>query len=77
MQLAVKEYFKDLRIEPVKNTQLVEVQFSSADPSLAAAVANSHADAYMQSILNAKLAITNSGAEWMVTRLESLKKKSG
>ena len=73
MYLAVMAYFENLAISPVKNTQLVEVKFSSPDPELAAAVVNAHADAYMQSILDAKLSITKSAEAWMSKRLDSLK----
>ncbi|QUM75748.1 polysaccharide biosynthesis tyrosine autokinase [Moritella sp. 24] len=73
MHFAVKKYFENLKVSPVKNTQLVEIKFSSSDPELAAAVANSHADAYFQSILDAKLSITKSAEKWMLTRLDNLK----
>jgi uncharacterized protein involved in exopolysaccharide biosynthesis len=42
---AVDTYLDKLRIEPVRMTQLVRVQFDSADPKLAARVAEAHAKA--------------------------------
>ena len=58
---------------PVRNTQLVDIHFESADPALAAQLANAHAEAYIDSTLEAKLSITQSAAEWMSSRLDRLK----
>jgi len=50
---AVDTYLDKLRIEPVRMTELVRVQFDSADPRLAARVAQAHAKAYIESTLEA------------------------
>src|SRR6267378_2527968 len=72
---AVDAYLDKLRIEPVRMTQLVRVQFESADPRLAARVAAAHAKAYIESTLEARADATRSATEWMATRLESLRKE--
>ena len=69
----VRVYREKLRVRPVTATQLVNIGFESADPELAARLANAHAEAYIESTLEAKLAITQSAAEWMSSRLERLK----
>ena len=71
----VAAYLKKLTIEPVRNTQLVRVQFDSADPKLAARVADAHAKAYIESTLDARVDATKSATEWMAVRLESLRKE--
>ena len=73
LRAQVRTYRANLQVAPVRNTQLVNVSFESADPELAARLANAHADAYIESTLEAKLAITQSAAEWMSSRLERLK----
>jgi capsular exopolysaccharide synthesis family protein len=65
----IKEYFRNLSIQPVRNTQLVHVHFESEDPALAARVANAHADAYIDSMVDARLTVTESAAAWMTERL--------
>src|SRR5450631_2734310 len=72
---AVEAYLVKLSIEPVRNTQLVRVQFDSADPKLAARVADAHAKAYIESTLEARANATKSASEWMATRVESLRKE--
>ena len=71
---AVDAYLARLSIEPVRNTQLVRIEFDSVDPQLAAKVADAHAKAYMDSTLAARADATKSASEWMAERVESLRK---
>jgi capsular exopolysaccharide synthesis family protein len=71
---AVDAYVGKLSIVPVQNTHLVRVQFNSADPNLAARVADAHAKAYIESTLDARANATKSAAEWLATRVDSLRK---
>jgi len=75
LQKVIKTYYRHLTIEPLLDTQLVNVHFESADPALASSVANSHAQAYIQSILDARIAVTDSAASWMLERLAGLQEK--
>ncbi|HEY6458480.1 MAG TPA: polysaccharide biosynthesis tyrosine autokinase [Steroidobacteraceae bacterium] len=71
---AIEVYLRKLRIEPVRDTQLVLVQFDSADPNLAARVSDAHAKAYINSTLDAHANATKSAAEWLATRVDGLRK---
>jgi succinoglycan biosynthesis transport protein ExoP len=71
----VDAYLGNLSIAPVRMTQLVRVQFDSADPKLAARVADAHAKAYIESTLEARANATRSAAEWLAGRVESLRKE--
>jgi capsular exopolysaccharide synthesis family protein len=71
---AVDAYVGKLSIVPVQNTHLVRVQFNSADPNLAARVADAHAKAYIDSTLNRRADATKSAAEWLAARVDSLRK---
>src|SRR5258705_3824480 len=55
---AVDAYLDKLRIEPVRMTQLVRVQFDSADPELAPSVADAHAQGYIESTPEARARTT-------------------
>lgn len=70
----VDEYLEHLSIYRVRGTQLIEVSYASADPRLAAAYANAHADAYIESIFDARLSVTQSASSWMGKRVEELRK---
>jgi capsular exopolysaccharide synthesis family protein len=69
LQAIIKEYFRNLSVQPVRNTQLVHVHFESEDPALAARVANAHAQAYIDSMVDARVTVTESAAAWMTERL--------
>jgi polysaccharide biosynthesis transport protein len=71
---AVDAYLDKLTIEPVRDTQLVRVQFDSADPDVAARVADAHARAYINSTLDVRANATKSAAEWLAARVDSLRK---
>jgi succinoglycan biosynthesis transport protein ExoP len=72
LQEVIESYYDKLTIEPIRNTQLVNLRFESEEPALAARVANSHAEAYIQSVLGAQAGVTDSAATWMLERLEGL-----
>ena len=71
----VDNYFDKLSIEPVRNTQLVRVQFDSPDPKLAASIANAHAKAYIANMLDVRADATKLATEWMGKRLEVLRQE--
>lgn len=68
----VGQFRQSLSIEPIPNTQLVKIHFESTDPALAALVANTMADVYIESHLEAKLGLTRKAASWLGERLGDL-----
>jgi succinoglycan biosynthesis transport protein ExoP len=69
---AIDAYYKSLTVEPVRNTQLVNIHFESIDPLLAASVANKHAEAYIDSVIDQRAGLTDSAASWMLERISGL-----
>lgn len=73
---AVYAKFESRRtIELVRLSQLVKVHFESADPNLAARVANELARQYIESDLNARYDMTRQASNWLQDRLADLKTK--
>lgn len=66
---------ENITISPVRKTQLVKIHFDSTSPKLAAAVANTMADVYIESHLEAKLEVTRKAADWLGGRVENLRDK--
>jgi polysaccharide biosynthesis transport protein len=66
---AIKAYDARLSVEPIRDTQLVRVYFESAQPELAARVANAHAQAYIRRMLTERVDVTESAGAWMAQRL--------
>lgn len=68
---------KRLRVEPIRNSQLVKIGFEAHDPKLAADVANAMAEGYIESTLDARVQVTRKASDWLGRRLEELKAKLG
>ena len=71
----VKAVMDAISIEPVRNSQLVEISFESPDAKLAAKVPNTLSDIYIESDLEAKLEKTKKAREWLNKRIDELRKK--
>lgn len=70
----IDHYLKGLWIGRVHDTEIVRVSYASEDPRLAAAYANAHTEAYIDSIIAARLSVTESALSWMGQRAEELRK---
>jgi capsular exopolysaccharide synthesis family protein len=64
-----------LTIAPVRNSRLVDVKFRSADPTLAAAVANALAEQYIQRNLQFKFQASKEATDWLTTQLAEQRKQ--
>lgn len=62
-----------LSIEPVRNSQLVRINFDSADPELAARVANAYADAFITSNIEGRFNASSYAKKYLEERLAELK----
>lgn len=71
----VSAFMSRLTISPVRKTQLVNINFEAFDPTLAAAVANTLANVYIESHLEARLEMTSVATDWLTRQLDSLKMK--
>ncbi len=63
----------NLSVSPIRKTQLVKVSFESSDPKLAALVANTVGEVYIESQMRAKMGITQQASSWLNTRLSELR----
>ncbi len=74
LMASVLEAFSErLSIEPIRNTQLVNIHFESEDPELAARVANRLADAYIEENLEQRYAASQKASSYLTDRLEGLR----
>ncbi len=69
----VDEFMLHLSIEPIRQTQLVKINFESYDRALTSRVANEMAKAYINSQTEARITLTQNAADWLSTRLGALK----
>ena len=64
-----------LSVAPLTDSRLVDIKFESADPAMAARVANGFAQAYIETELESKFAATKQAGDWLEARLEEQRKK--
>jgi len=69
----VDKFMLNVSIEPIRQTQLVKINFESYDRKLTAVVANAIAKAYIESQMEARVTLTQNAADWLSTRLGALK----
>jgi capsular exopolysaccharide synthesis family protein len=71
----VNAYLDMLDIEPMGESRLVNISFEGGDPTLAASMANTHAQAFIDKDLERKLSATEEAVKWLTGRLDELKEK--
>lgn len=62
-----------ISVDPIRQTQLVRISFESSDPKLAALVANTVGEVYIDNQMRAKMGITQQASAWLNTRLSQLR----
>ncbi len=65
----------NLTVEPVKDSRIVKIRYTSPDPELAAIIANAFADAYIAESLAVRSSTTQNASEWLEQQLAILEKK--
>jgi polysaccharide biosynthesis transport protein len=61
-----------LRIEPLRNSQIVRIHFQTPDPAMAAKLSNALAEAYIENTLESRLQMVRKATSWLSERIESL-----
>jgi len=69
----VGKFRKNLKVAPIRNSQLIEVTFESRDPELSATVPNKLANLYIYSDLDVRLNMTERATDSLTERMAELK----
>lgn len=75
LKRVVGQFSEDLQVQPIRNSQLVQISFTAQDRELAAKVPNALAEVYIESDLEAKVAMTQKASAWMSGRMGDLRTK--
>lgn len=73
--VALDRFRDDLTVNPIKNTRLVEVSFSSHDPQTAQAVTNEIVTKFIQNDYQQRYNATTRASEWLSSQLDGLYQK--
>jgi exopolysaccharide transport family protein len=74
-QQVLERFEEQLSIDPINRSRLVTIQFDSHDPELAARVANSLAENYVDQNLEGRWTATQKAADWLSQQLSGVKVK--
>lgn len=69
----VNDFLERLTVKPRLKTQLVDISFDAKDPQLARDIVNALGEAFIDAGLEARMEATRKAAEWLASRLQSLK----
>jgi capsular exopolysaccharide synthesis family protein len=72
---AIDAFLRALNVSPIRNSSLVDVRFASADPVMAAQVANTLARQYIEQNLEARFLSTKEASDWLGQQLAVERKK--
>lgn len=70
----IDEFLGGLNVVPVRNSQIVEIRYSSSDAVFAAQAANGAAKAYIQQTMEFKFSASKDAADWLSDRLAEQRK---
>ena len=71
----LQAYYDDLSVYPVEKSRIINIDFLSQDPELAAKVANAIADGYLMRQREAKQEQARSAGQWLSGEIESMRQK--
>jgi len=71
----LEAFYDRLNVQAVEKSRVISIDFSSANPQLAADVANAVAEGYLRMQQNAKLDQTRAAGSWLAGEIEKMRKK--
>ncbi len=71
----IRNFSDDLQVQPVRNSQLVQISFTSHDKELAAKVPNTLADVFIENDLESKIKMTQKASSWLTGQMGELRTK--
>ncbi len=74
-EMAIGLVHSAVRVDPVRNSQLVRVGYEVADPAMAAELANQLVDSYIENNLESRLQMVSKASNWLAEKSSGLKTK--
>ena len=71
----LEAYYERLTVFPVDKSRVISIEFQSADPELAAKVANAVADSYLTVQQSARQEQTRAASQWLAGEIDVLRKR--
>ncbi len=71
----IRGFINGLQVQPVRNSQLVQISFTANDKELAALVPNTLADVFIENDLESKVKMTQKASAWLTGQMGELRAK--
>lgn len=71
----IKDLMDNLQVQPVRNSQLVQISFMAHDKELAARVPNTLAETFIENDLESKIKMTQKASAWLGEQMGDLRQK--
>jgi capsular exopolysaccharide synthesis family protein len=71
----IGQYLSYLKVEPVRNTRLVEIVFTTPDAKMSQEMANMHATSFIQTTLENRFNLSSEARDFLGKRLSELREK--
>ena len=75
LKVAAEQFRRSVTVTPVRGSQLVQISFDSHDRELAGKAPNVLAEVYIESDLDARMAMTQKASDWLRERMGELRSK--
>jgi capsular exopolysaccharide synthesis family protein len=74
-RIVIQNVLDQLSTQPVPNSRVIEIAFTSGNPATAARVANGFAEQYIVDQLDARLEATRAATDWLSGRVDELRER--
>ena len=75
VEQAIDRFLAGLRVQPIKNSQMVAISFESHQPELTARVANALVDVYIQQTLEFRYRVSAEAGAWLLNETKEQSRK--
>lgn len=71
----VNSFLSKLKVEPVRNSRIVKINYETFTPELSALIANTISDVYIEQSLETKTGVSQDAVLWLQKKIEELRQK--
>ena len=73
LQELVSRYLPFLHVDPIRDTRLVRIEFTTSDPQLSQTLANAHAETFIRTSIETRFDLTKEARDFLEKKLTEIK----
>lgn len=71
----INSFLSKLKVEPVRNSRIVKINYDTWTPELSALIANTISDVYIEQSLETKTGVSQDAVTWLQKKIEEIRQK--